>query len=182
MTPRAASESRIFRSIVDYSDFTSQGPNEPLTFLRKGHAPMGKSQKKRAMRRHNPMRVPDSHLPRGLAAASSSSNKTEAVLPIIKKVELFFFALLEESPLIWMVHPSYVMCIYVNVWYAFPSFQIESADPVERKWACVAISNLIYNDPSTRRLLQGKNVVGTLIGRLTDSEEEVVVEAAGALR
>jgi hypothetical protein len=41
---------------------------------------------------------------------------------------------------------------------------------------------LIYNDPSTRRLLQGKNVVGTLIGRLTDSEEEVVVEAAGALR
>jgi putative methionine-R-sulfoxide reductase with GAF domain len=54
---------------------------------------MGKSQKKRAMRRHNPMRVPDSHLPKGLAAASSSSNKTEAVLPIIKKVEplLFFF-------------------------------------------------------------------------------------------
>ena len=56
-------------------------------------SPMGKSQKKRAMRRHNPMRVPDSHLPKGLAAASSSSNKTEAVLPIIKKVEplLFFF-------------------------------------------------------------------------------------------
>jgi hypothetical protein len=47
---------------------------------------MGKSQKKRPMRRHNPMRVPDSHLPKGLAAASSSSNKTEAVLPIIKKV------------------------------------------------------------------------------------------------
>ena len=69
--------------------------------------------------------------------------------------------------------------------YVFPGihpFQMESADPVERKWACVAVSNLIYNDPSTRRLLQGKNVVGTLIGRLTDSEEEVVVEAAGALR
>ena len=59
---------------------------------------------------------------------------------------------------------------------------MESADLVERKWACVAVSNLIYNDPSTRRLLQGKNVVGTLIGRLTDPEEEVVVEAAGALR
>lgn len=59
---------------------------------------------------------------------------------------------------------------------------MESADPIERKWACVAVSNLIYNDPSTRRLLQGKNVVGTLIGRLTDPEEEVVVEAAGALR
>ena len=50
---------------------------------------MGKSQKKRSMRRHNPMRVPDSHLPKGLAAASSSSNKTEAVLPIIKKVCAF---------------------------------------------------------------------------------------------
>ena len=58
---------------------------------------MGKSQKKRSMRRHNPMRVPDSHLPKGLAAASSSSNKTEAVLPIIKKV----CALLGTHPLIW---------------------------------------------------------------------------------
>lgn len=35
------------------------------------------------------MRVPDSHLPKGLAAASSTSNKAEAVLPIIKKVEPF---------------------------------------------------------------------------------------------
>jgi hypothetical protein len=53
---------------------------------------MGKSQKKkRSMRRHNPMRVPDSHLPKGLAvAAASSSDKTEAVLPIIKKVRVFF--------------------------------------------------------------------------------------------
>lgn len=46
----------------------------------------------------------------------------------------------------------------------------------------MAVSNLIQNDPSTRRLLQGKNVVGMLITRLSDSEEEVVVEAAGALR
>ena len=59
---------------------------------------------------------------------------------------------------------------------------MESADGAERKWACVAVSNLIQNDPSTRRLLQGKNVVGALITRLTDSEEEVVVEAVGALR
>lgn len=59
---------------------------------------------------------------------------------------------------------------------------MESADASERKWACVAVSNLIQNDPSTRRLLQGKNIVGTLISRLTDSEEEVVVEAVGALR
>lgn len=59
---------------------------------------------------------------------------------------------------------------------------MESADGAERKWACVAVSNLIQNDPSTRRLLQGKNVVGILITRLSDSEEEVVIEAAGALR
>ncbi|KAI9066451.1 ARM repeat-containing protein [Trametes sanguinea] len=105
---------------------------------------MGKSQKKRSMRRHNPMRVPDSHLPKGLASASASSSKTEAILPIIQKME--------------------------------------SIDPLERKWACVAVSNLIQNDPSTRRLLQGKNIVGHLITRLSDSEEEVVVEAAGSLR
>ena len=59
---------------------------------------------------------------------------------------------------------------------------MESADTAERKWACVAVSNLIQNDPSTRRLLQGRNVVGALITRLTDSEEEVVSEAVGALR
>ncbi|KAG6842438.1 hypothetical protein C0991_007568 [Blastosporella zonata] len=105
---------------------------------------MGKSQKKRAMRRHNPMRVPDSHLPHGLASATSTSSKSEAILPILQK--------------------------------------IESPDAAERKWACVAVSNLIQNDPSTRRLLQGKNVVGALITRLTDSEEEVIVEAAGSLR
>ncbi|TCD71129.1 hypothetical protein EIP91_012077 [Steccherinum ochraceum] len=105
---------------------------------------MGKSQKKKQMRRHNPMRVPDSHLPKGLAGASASSSKSEAILPIIQKME--------------------------------------SVDSAERKWACVAVSNLIQNDPATRRLLQGKNVVGALITRLSDSEEEVVVEAAGALR
>lgn len=59
---------------------------------------------------------------------------------------------------------------------------MESPDGSERKWACVAVSNLIQNDPSTRRLLQGKNVVGALITRLSDSEEEVWIEAAGALR
>lgn len=59
---------------------------------------------------------------------------------------------------------------------------MESSDASDRKWACVAVSNLIQNDPSTRRLLQGKNVVGALITRLTDSEDEVVVEAMGALR
>ncbi|GJE89540.1 fungal symportin 1-like domain-containing protein [Phanerochaete sordida] len=105
---------------------------------------MGKSQKKRQMRRHNPVRVPDSHLPKGLDSASASSSKREAILPIMQKME--------------------------------------SPDAAERKWACVAVSNLIQNDPSTRRLLQGKDIVGTLITRLSDSEEEVVVEAAGSLR
>lgn len=49
-------------------------------------------------------------------------------------------------------------------------------------WACAAITNLIQNDPATRRLLQGKNIVGALIARLTDSVEDVVVESCGALR
>ncbi|KIK70596.1 hypothetical protein GYMLUDRAFT_65816 [Collybiopsis luxurians FD-317 M1] len=105
---------------------------------------MGKSQKKKSMRRHNPMRVPDSHLSKGLAAASSTSTKNESILPIIQKME--------------------------------------SPDASDRKWACAAVSNLIQNDPSTRRLLQGKNIVGALIARLTDSEDEVVVEAMGTLR
>ena len=58
---------------------------------------------------------------------------------------------------------------------------MESPDSAERKWACVAVSNLIQNDPSTRRLLQGKNVVGALITRLSDSEEEVVCLAVERL-
>lgn len=57
-----------------------------------------------------------------------------------------------------------------------------SGDAGERKWACVAVSNVIQNDPSTRRLLQGKNIVKSLIDRLTDAEEEVMIEAMGALR
>lgn len=52
----------------------------------------------------------------------------------------------------------------------------------DRTWACSAVSNLIQNDPSTRRLLQGRNIVGVLITRLSDNVDEVVVEAAGALR
>lgn len=60
--------------------------------------------------------------------------------------------------------------------------QLESIDAQERSWACSAVSNLIQNDPSTRRLLQGKNIVGALITRLSDSVEEVVVEASGSLR
>ncbi|PVG00960.1 ARM repeat-containing protein [Serendipita vermifera] len=98
------------------------------------------------MRRHNPVRVPDSHLQHGLATAASSTpaNKKEALIPVIEK--------------------------------------LSSADVQERIWACAAISNLIQNDSSTRRLLQGKNVVGALITRLKDDSQEVIVEAAGSLR
>jgi hypothetical protein len=59
---------------------------------------------------------------------------------------------------------------------------MEAPESTDRRWACAAVSNLIQNDPSTRRLLQGKNIVGVLITRLSDNDEEVVVEAAGALR
>lgn len=48
---------------------------------------MGKSQKKKSMHRHNPMRVPDSHLPKGLESASATSSKKDVVLPIIQKVD-----------------------------------------------------------------------------------------------
>lgn len=41
---------------------------------------------------------------------------------------------------------------------------------------------MIQNDAATRRLFQGRNVVGALIERLSDSVEEVIVEASGALR
>lgn len=49
---------------------------------------MGKAQKKRAFRRHNPVRVPDSHLPKGLEAAAATSAKKNDVLPIIQKVRI----------------------------------------------------------------------------------------------
>lgn len=111
------------------------------------------------------MRVPDSHLPHGLASASQSSSRSNEILPIIQKVTFF-----SSLSLI-----NYFLTDKKN-------WQMESTDVAERKWACVAVSNLIQNDPSTRRLLQGKNVVGALITRLTDGEEEVVVEAVGALR
>lgn len=122
---------------------------------------MGKSQKKKATRRHNPVRVPDTHLPRGLASASSNSSKNDAILPIIQKVRAL---------------------LYHRSAYFSASLQLGSVDSSERIWACAAVSSLIQNDPSTRRLLQGKNIVGALVTRLSDAVEEVVVEAAGALR
>jgi hypothetical protein len=106
------------------------------------------------------MRVPDTHLPPGAAAAAQTSTKTESVLPIMQKVRPC------EPP----IHPNQ------------PRFQLDSSDERDRVWACAAISNVIQNDPSTRRLLQSKNVVGVLVNKLSDPASEVVSEAAGALR
>lgn len=60
--------------------------------------------------------------------------------------------------------------------------KLRSAEHADRTWACAAICNLISGDAATRRLFQGRNVVGELIERLSDSVDEVVVEASGALR
>ncbi|KAJ9092614.1 hypothetical protein QFC19_008652 [Naganishia cerealis] len=60
--------------------------------------------------------------------------------------------------------------------------KLSDPDENERAWACAAVTNLIQNDASTRRLFQGKNVVGALIERLTDGNDTVVMEALGALR
>ncbi|KAK4685839.1 hypothetical protein P7C73_g4298, partial [Tremellales sp. Uapishka_1] len=60
--------------------------------------------------------------------------------------------------------------------------KLKSPEYADRTWACAAICNLIQNDPATRRLFQGRNVVGELIERLSDSIDEVIVEASGALR
>lgn len=67
-------------------------------------------------------------------------------------------------------------------WRRADSAQMRSEDLTERTWACAAVCNLIQNDPATRRLFQGRNVVGLLIERLSDDVIDVVVEASGALR
>ncbi|WWC60440.1 uncharacterized protein I303_103012 [Kwoniella dejecticola CBS 10117] len=60
--------------------------------------------------------------------------------------------------------------------------KLKSPEYADRTWACAAICNLIQNDAATRRLFQSRNVVGELIERLSDSVDEVLVEASGALR
>ncbi|WVW80287.1 hypothetical protein I302_102265 [Kwoniella bestiolae CBS 10118] len=60
--------------------------------------------------------------------------------------------------------------------------KLKSPDHADRTWACAAICTLIQNDAATRRLFQSRNVVGELIERLSDSVDEVLVEASGALR
>ncbi|KAJ9092174.1 hypothetical protein QFC20_007447 [Naganishia adeliensis] len=113
---------------------------------------MGKDQYKKKTqaerRRHNPIRVPDSHIPHGTLNLKGKE-KEEAMLPILKKAS---------------------------------SETLSDPDENERAWACAAVTNLIQNDPATRRLFQGKNVVGALVERLTDGSDGVVAEAVGALR
>ncbi|WVN87195.1 uncharacterized protein L203_102372 [Cryptococcus depauperatus CBS 7841] len=107
---------------------------------------MGKAQTKKKSQgwRHNPVRVPDTHLGGGKGEGKADPQKEKQMLPILKK--------------------------------------LSSPEYADRTWACAAISNLIQNDAATRRLFQGKNVVGELIERLSDNVDEVVVEASGALR
>jgi hypothetical protein len=65
---------------------------------------MGKTQKKRAMRRHNPVRVPDSHLQHGLAvaAASTPAGKRDAVVPVMEKVR-YLLCVNGSSSLIYLL-------------------------------------------------------------------------------
>lgn len=125
---------------------------------------MGKDQYKKKTqaerRRHNPIRVPDSHIPHGTLHLKGKE-KEEAMLPILKKVSIAGMTI----PLMLI-----------------PPLQLSDPDENERAWACAAVTNLIQNDPATRRLFQGKNVVGALVERMTDGSDGVVAEAVGALR
>lgn len=99
-------------------------------------------------RRHNPIRIPDSHLPSGsvpgAASSSNSNNTSQQLLPVLTK--------------------------------------LSSSSDSDRAWAASTISTLISNDPATRRLFLGKNVLEKLVNLLSDSSGTVRVEGSGALR
>lgn len=59
--------------------------------------------------------------------------------------------------------------------------QLSSADPSDRSWSLSAISNL-SSTPHLRRLFLSSGIISHLIDRFTDSVENVVVEATGAMR
>jgi hypothetical protein len=91
---------------------------------------MGKSQKKRFTWQHNPIRVLD----RTFSKASSRPPRSTrpACYPSSRRSSRFFFPETREvSLLIWMVHLPLFLCEWVCI--SGDSFQIESADPVERK-------------------------------------------------
>lgn len=106
-----------------------------------GKVPKGSKGKPR---RHNPVRVPDSHLGHGVRLAEQTSSKGGQVIPVLDK--------------------------------------LDSPEVEDRRWACAAVSSLIQNDASTRRLLQAKGVVDKLITRLSDTDDDVIAEAVGSLR
>ncbi len=60
--------------------------------------------------------------------------------------------------------------------------QLNSADASDRSWALSAITNLTASNPALRRLFLAHALIALLIDRLTDSVENVVVEATGCLR
>jgi len=51
---------------------------------------MGKAQKKKKTQawRHNPIRVPDSHLPAGKGEGSADPSKEKQTVPVLNKVRL----------------------------------------------------------------------------------------------
>nr|CAG8456323.1 14202_t:CDS:10 [Entrophospora candida] len=59
--------------------------------------------------------------------------------------------------------------------------QLSSLDANERAWAASCASHLVLSDPGTRRLLLSKNLIRSLIERLTDNVYEVIFEAIGTL-
>ncbi|CAJ0637939.1 3685_t:CDS:10 [Entrophospora sp. SA101] len=60
--------------------------------------------------------------------------------------------------------------------------QLSSLDANERAWAASCASHLVLSDPGTRRLLLSKNLIRSLIERLTDNVYEVIFEVIGTLR
>ena len=100
-------------------------------------------------RRHNPIRIPDSHLPSGSTHPSgshptSTTTTSSQLLPVLSK--------------------------------------LSSTSDSDRAWAASTISTLISNDPATRRLFLGKNVLEKLVNLLSDASGAVRVEGSGALR
>ncbi|ORX42155.1 ARM repeat-containing protein [Piromyces finnis] len=59
--------------------------------------------------------------------------------------------------------------------------KLSSTDANERAWAAAGVANLIQNDEARKYLLKN-NLLGKLMNGLTDPTNEVVIEAAGALR
>lgn len=64
---------------------------------------MGKAQKKKKTQawRHNPIRVPDSHLPAGKGEGSADPSKEKQTVPVLAKVRLASFTFSSSSCTRW---------------------------------------------------------------------------------